>query len=226
MFVNTEMENEKHCYHTLCAASPRPTKFKSHWLQNKTKKHFRVPQPRTKVSAVPNRSECFEEKVLWGARRGLLSLCGSLQHLQCIVAALSSGDPSVSTPNTIQSKEAIKIPSCRKKPLRRVDARRRLANMKRSWAGSTLPGSLQRLTQKLPNRAGTNSFFIVFSSSEGAATCLGSEEPSDQGVLTSEPSCGFNGQKQLWKRERGLPDVIEPQIAITFFYIPIILSMF
>lgn len=198
LFVNTKIENEKHCYHTLCAESSSPSKYKSHWLKNKTEKHFRVSLPLSKVLAVPNHSESLKKKkVPWGARQGLLSLCWSFQHLQCIVAALSSGDPSVSTPNTIQSKEAIKIPSCRKKPLRRVDARRLLANMKRRPAPhcfgvcTHLPGSLQRLTQKLSNIAGTNSFFIVFGSSEAAATCPGLEEPG-QGVLTGDPSCGFN----------------------------------
>lgn len=196
LFVNTKIENEKHCYHTLCAESSSPSKYKSQWLKNKTEKHFRVPLPLFKVLAVPNHSQSLKKKVLWGTRQGLLSLCWSFQHLQCIVAALSSGDPSVSTPNTMQSKEAIKIPSCRKKPLRRVDARRLLANMKRRPAPhcfsvcTHLSGSLQRLTQKLSNRAGTNSFFIVFGSSEAAATCPGLEEPG-QGVLTSDPSCGF-----------------------------------
>lgn len=182
LFVNTKIENEKHCYHTLCAESSSPSKYKSHWLKNKTEKHFRVPLPLSKVLAVPNHSESLKKKkkkVPWGAMQGLLSLCWSFQHLQCIVAALTSGDPSVSTPNTIQSKEAIKIPSCRKKPLRRVDARRLLANMKRRPAPhcfsvcTHLSGSLQRLTQKLSNIAGTNSFFIVFGSSEASSHLSG-----------------------------------------------------
>lgn len=53
------------------------------------------------------------------------------QHLQCIVSVPPSEDPSVSAANPIESEEAIKIPSCHKKPLRRVDAGRLLADMKR-----------------------------------------------------------------------------------------------
>lgn len=53
------------------------------------------------------------------------------QHLQCIVADPPSEDPSASAANPIESQEAIKIPSCHKKPLRRVDAGRLLAHMKR-----------------------------------------------------------------------------------------------
>lgn len=47
------------------------------------------------------------------------------------MAVPPSEDPSVSTANPIESEGAIKIPSCHKKPLRRVDVGRLLADMKR-----------------------------------------------------------------------------------------------
>lgn len=62
--------------------------------------------------------------------------------------------PSISALNPIESEGAIKIPSCHKKPLRRVDAGRLLANMKRSPAPhcfsvcARLSASLERVRQK------------------------------------------------------------------------------
>lgn len=105
-----------------------------------------------------------------------------LQHLQCIVAAFSSGDPSVSTPNTIESKEAIKIPSCRKKPLRRVDARRQLANMKRSPAPHCFSVTAEAHTTTTQQGRNYFIFIVVGACSEAEATCPGLEGPG-QGVL-------------------------------------------
>lgn len=93
-------------------------------------------------------------KIPSAARQCLLSLGLSFQHLQCIAAVLPSEDPSVSALNPIESEGAIKIPSCHKKPLRRVDAGRLLANMKRSPAPhcfsvcTRLSASLERVKQK------------------------------------------------------------------------------
>lgn len=147
---------------TLNSSSPSAS-AKSLWLKNNVEKHFKVPQPLRKFKLLQIISNPEKQSPLRSqARPPLLVL--KLQHLQCIVAAFSSGEPSVSTPNTIESKEAIKIPSCRKKPLRRVDARRQLANMKRSPAPHCSSVTAEAHTTAIQRRAGTASIllFLVF----------------------------------------------------------------
>lgn len=101
-------------------------------------------------------------------------LVSKLQHLQCIVAAFRLETPLSPTPNSIESKEAIKIPSCRKKPLSRVDARRRLAKMKRSRS-STLRQS--HCWGSHNNRPTGQEPLLLLVFLAFAATELGWEEP-------------------------------------------------
>lgn len=89
-----------------------------------------------------------------------------------------SEDPSISATNPIESEGAIKIPSCHKKPLRRVDAGRLLADMKRSpapdWFSvcTGLSASLKRVRQKTAQQSRKCLIFTA-SISTKAATYLG-----------------------------------------------------
>lgn len=64
------------------------------------------------------------------SRQHTLSLCFKVFASALPCRSLSE-EPSVSAMNPSQSEGAIKIPSCHKKPLRRVDVGRLLADMKR-----------------------------------------------------------------------------------------------
>lgn len=189
---------------TLNSSGPSAS-AKSHWLKNKAEKHFnRLHEHEesfslSKTFPILQKTKCFEEP---GEASSSCVRSFSICNVLWLPVRLES--PLSPTPNSIESKEAIKIPSCRKKPLRRVDARRQLADMKRSRCSALLqchcggshnnhPAGQERLLLLL---------LFFWCLQWGSSHLTGIIEEPGQGVLNSDSSgfkscCFLNLTKQL-----------------------------